>query len=130
MTCVIRVASHCHPGVKVNFVFDDNAQTIGWASICYSDLKRMAIEDDDRSLAASLGELSFASSEAALPLQAADLIAYQAHKWAKAADGNTDHPIDKVYMRALRNFKSKEDFWMYDEGRFARLRKIFGFLDQ
>jgi hypothetical protein len=127
MTCVVRVASHCHPGVKVNFVFDDNPQTVGWASICYSGMK--ALVTKDRSLTASMGDLSFASSKTALPLQAADLIAYEAHNWAKESSGNENHLTRPVYRRALRNFKTKEDFWLYDAQRLTTLRKIFGFLD-
>ncbi len=128
MTCVLRVATHCHAGVKVNFVFDDNPQTMGWASICFSDLKK--ITRSDRALSTCLGELVFASSAVALPLQAADLIAYAAHNWAKESNGDQSHPVDPIYMRALAKFKSQEDFWLYDSKRFANLRKIFGLLDR
>jgi hypothetical protein len=124
---VVRVTSHCHPGVKVNFVFDSNPQTMGWATVCYSEMKRLAA--NDRSLSASMGELTFTSSAVALPLQAADLIAYAAHQWAKKANGNENHPVDSTYMRALKNFKSKEDFWLYDARRLKNLRKVFGVLD-
>jgi len=127
MTCVVRVASHCHPGVKVNFIFDNNPQTVGWASICYSEMKALVTED--RSLTASMGDLTFASSEVALPLQAADLIAYAAHTWAKEANGNENHPVSPVYMRALRNFKTKEDFCLYDGRRIKNLSKVFGLID-
>ena len=127
ITCVTRVLSHCHPGVKVHFVFDSNPQTMGWASICYAQLRTLSATD--RQFGDSLGDLTFSSSDTALPLQAADLIAYAAHNWAKAANGNQDHPVDPVYMRALKNFKTKDDFWLYDARRFSRLRRIFGLLD-
>jgi hypothetical protein len=94
ITSVIRVATHCKPGVRVNFILDSNPQTMGWATICYAEVKKLA--SGDRVFENSLGELTFADSEVALPLQAADLIAYAAHNWAKEANGNQNHPVDPI----------------------------------
>ena len=53
MTCIVRAASYCKPGVKIHFILDSNPQTQGWSSICYSELKRLA--RSDRHLAESNG---------------------------------------------------------------------------
>jgi len=98
-----------------------------WATICYAEVKKLA--SGDRVFENSLGELTFADSEVALPLQAADLIAYAAHNWAKEANGNQNHPVDPIYMRALRHFRTQDDFWLYDARRMAHLKKIFRLMD-
>jgi len=37
---VPRVGTHCKPGIKVHFVFDDDRQTRAWASYCYGEFKK------------------------------------------------------------------------------------------
>jgi len=119
VTNVIRIAFYCKPGIRVNFVFDDNPKTEEWAYPCYDGIKQMG-----GSLSSRLGELTFASSAKAVPLQAADLLAYQAHKWAKEANGNANHSVNSVYRRALTNIRSMDDFWMYDAQRFSYIERM------
>lgn len=119
VTNVIRITSYCKPGMVVNFVFDQNKQTEGWAHFCYAGLKEV-----DPSLTHHFGDLTFADSEKAVQLQAADLIAYEAHHWAREANGDANHPMRRVYVRCLRNIRSREDFWMYNGQRFAFMREI------
>src|SRR5438093_10066850 len=52
-----------------------------WATICYGELKH-SMSNEDHAGARSLGDLTFADSKCALPLQAADLLAYEAYKYA------------------------------------------------
>jgi hypothetical protein len=118
-TNVIRITSYCKPGTVVDFVFDQNKQTEEWAHFCYAGLTTV-----DRSLAPHFGDLSFADSKKAVQLQASDLIAYEAHRWAREANGDANHPMQRVYTRCLRNARSREDFWMYDAKRFAFMRHI------
>ena len=119
VTNVISITRYCKPGIVVNFVFDQNKQAEGWAHFCYAGLKTI-----DRSLTRRLGELSFADSEKAVQLQASDLIAYEAHLWAREASGDKNRPMRRVYERCLRNARSRDDFWMFDAARFAHMRHI------
>lgn len=119
VTNVVRITRYTKLGIPVNFVVDEDKQTEGWAHDCYAGLKT-----SEPSLARRLGELSFADGEIAVPLQASDLIAYEAHLWAREANGDANHPTRRVYERCLRNARSKDDFWMYDARRFAEMRQL------
>ena len=121
--CVFRVTSYCKPGLKVHFVFDHQRETIGWASICYAELRRKWGASRD-SLSERMGELTFADSEEATPLQAADLLAYEARYYAQKADGDKNAPMSRCYKRALRNLRSKHDFWLFDEARFDSFERF------
>lgn len=116
-TSVMRIIRHCHPGVPMHFVFDSNQHTDKWAAICYGQIKAVCIAAKDP-LARNLGEITFADSALALPLQAADLLAYEAYQYAKWAKGDRNAKTRPSYMLALRNFRSKDDFWLFDADRF------------
>jgi hypothetical protein len=122
-TCVLRTVSYCHPGVVMDFVIDSNRNTDSWAAISYQEVRRLLIKANDP-VARHLGDLSFADSRRTLPLQAADLLAYEAFKYAKWAKGNPHAKMRRTYMLALRNFRSKEDFWLYDADRFAAIARL------
>ena len=119
VTNVIRITSYCKPGTVVEFVFDRDKQAEGWAHFCFAGLK-----DVDPSITGHLGDLTFSDSDKAVQLQASDLIAYEAHFWAREADGDGNRPMRRVYQRCLKNARSREDFWMYDAKRFAFMRQI------
>jgi hypothetical protein len=121
-TSVLRNIRHCNPGAVMHFVLDSNRNTNGWASICYGEMKKFMSQENPVG-ARKLGDLTFADSERALPLQAADLLAYEAYKYAIWAKGNRAAKVRPAYGLALRNFKSENDFWLYDGPRFANLRK-------
>jgi hypothetical protein len=78
---------------------------------------------EDRVGSRNLGDLRFADSKHALAIQAADLLAYEAYKYAIWADGDPSKQMRPSYMLALKNFRSRDDFWLYDARRFANLRK-------
>jgi len=71
----------------------------------------------------SLGELTFADSKKTLPLQAADLLAYEAFKYAIFANGDKNAKVRPQYMCALKNFRSMNDFWLFDQPRMENLLK-------
>jgi hypothetical protein len=121
-TGVLRTLRHCDSGVLMNFVFDSHRNTDAWATICYGELKNL-MSREGREGARSLGDLTFADSQRALPLQAADLLAYEAYQYAIWADGDATKKMRPSYMLALRNHLSRDDFWLYDAQRFANLRK-------
>ncbi|HKF51947.1 MAG TPA: DUF3800 domain-containing protein [Candidatus Acidoferrales bacterium] len=119
VTNVIRITGYCRVGTVANIVVDEDRQMEGWANLCYAGLK-----STEPSLARRLGELSFADGEIAVQLQASDLIAYEAHIWAREANGNDNYPMRRVYERCLANARSRDDFWMYDKQRFDNLRQL------
>jgi hypothetical protein len=121
--CVCRVLTYCHPGVVMHFVMDEDERIAPKIVRSYSELKISAEEDHEKVFLSHLGELTFADSRKARPLQAADLLAYEAHRYAKraAAERNPRTPIRKEYRRALRRFRSMDDFWLFDSVRMSRL---------
>jgi hypothetical protein len=75
-------------------------------------------------MADRLGDLTFSESIRALPLQAADLLAYEAFKYAIWAKGDRKAKVRPAYMMALQNFRSEQDFWLYDAERFANIKRL------
>jgi hypothetical protein len=124
-TSVLRTIRHCNPGVVMHFVLDSHRNTDAWATICYGELKNSMSKEDPAGFR-KVGDLTFADSKRALPLQAADLLAYEAYRYAIWADGDVTKQARPSYMLALRNFRSRDDFWLYDARRFANLRKYVG----
>jgi len=122
-TCVIRTSAYCDPDVAMHFVLDSNQNTDAWASICYVELKRLLARAGDP-MADRLGDLTFSESIRALPLQAADLLAYEAFKYAIWAKGDRKAKVRPAYMMALQNFRSEQDFWLYDAERFANIKRL------
>lgn len=120
---VTRTAGYCHTGITMHFTFDEDrakSELMGAIASTYLDVKNW-IAEDVPSLLSKLGDFGFADSKAASPLQAADLIAYEAHRYAKAAKDNERHPVRNEYRRALKRFKSQDDFWMFNAKRFQSL---------
>src|SRR5205085_10362451 len=83
-----RAANYCKPGARMDFVVDNNPQTNSRIAECYADFLADAEEGlgELPELRFNFGELSFADSREAVPLQAADLLAYEAHRWAKQSN--------------------------------------------
>lgn len=113
IVCIFRISFYCKPGITVNLVFDQDRRNEDWAHICLAGLKSNIPE-----LAKQVGELSFADSERAYPLQAADLVAYEANLYARTADGNPNAPMRPSYRAALVRARSMEDFMLWDKERF------------
>ena len=121
--CVVRTARYCKPGKVMHFIFDYDHQTAPDATRCYADIKRGAIRDNDPNYRSCLGELKFEDSKTAIPLQAADLLAYEAHRYAKKAMGNPKAPMRIEYRRALAHIKTVDDFGLFDAPRLKRLEQ-------
>jgi hypothetical protein len=119
---ISRVVSYCKPGVAMHFIMDGDPRIASHALACFTDLKESAREDGIRDLAHSLSQLTFADSKIVVPLQAADLLAYEAHRYAKGPrTRDKNAPIREEYRRALRNAKTIEDLWLFDEARLRNL---------
>jgi hypothetical protein len=82
----------------------------------FKQFKRDTDGDDDR-----LGDLIFSDSRQAVPLQAADLLAWEAQKYKKQSNGDPNGPLRPEYQRALSRLKSLDDFWQFDEPRLKHL---------
>ena len=102
------------------FIYDLDGKNCGrfadWYRGFKLDIKREGNGDDE-----CLGDLVFADSREAVPLQAADLLAYEGQRYKRKSNGDPDAPIRTEYMRALRRFKSQDDFWLFDEPRLRNL---------
>jgi hypothetical protein len=113
IVCIFRISFYCKPGIKVNLIFDQDRRNEEWAHLCLHGLKREVPQ-----LARQIAELSFADGEQACPLQAADLIAYEANLYARNAKGNPNAPMRPSYRAALARARSMEDFILWDKVRF------------
>lgn len=122
---VYRAASYCKPGVRMNFVFDHSAtaHVVSGLERCYAGIKGQAIELKDP-IKDNLGAFSTDDSKIAVPLQAADLLAYEMHRFAKQKERGVSNMRD-AYKIALLRLKTMEDFWLFDGPRFERIGKIF-----
>ncbi len=120
-----RAASYCLPGVRMNFVFDESSTRHIQAGIlrCFNATKRLVIEEK-HPLSGQLGSISFEDSASAPPLQAADLLAYEMHRYAKQERHGVNEMRD-VYKIALLHMKSNEDFWLFDQPRLERINRLF-----
>ncbi len=119
--CVARSAIYCKPGIRIHFVFDDDKKTSAWAPSCYQQLKALVTEEGHPEIENILGDLTFADSKIAMPLQAADLLAYEAYKYAQKANENKSQKIHPVYARALKRMRDRDDFWLFDRPRLQSI---------
>jgi hypothetical protein len=120
--CVGRIADYCKSDTLMHFVLDDDPRIAKFAAQVYTTLKRETIRDKGV-LACVLGDLTFADSRIAVPLQAADLLAYEAHRYAKKAQGDANALMRDEYRRALAHFRTRDDFHLFDGVRLQNLQR-------
>jgi len=113
---VSKTVLYCKPGKKMHFVYALDSKNCGRFLQWYQQFKRDTDGDDDR-----LGDLIFSATRQAVPLQAADLLAYEAQRWKKKSTGDPNAPLRNEYKRALCRLKSLNDFWLFDEPRLRQL---------
>ena len=122
-TCV----DYCHDGLTMNFTFDDSSdlQLKALMLEAFRDIKEDLAERCDP-MAEKLCGLRFEDSKKkAVQLQAADLLAYQAHRYERESQGNKSHPVSLNYARTIINIKSEHDFWLYDAARLEPIKNYF-----
>lgn len=116
--CVLSVADYCTPGIRAHYVFDDDhGKNSAWAAICYGQLKQQFAKSDPDTYS-SIGQFGLADSVDAAPLQAADLLSYEAKKYAEHFLKTGRDDMRQRYVRALTNIRSREDFWLFEKKRF------------
>jgi len=119
-----KVTQYCKPGKRMNFVFDDDPRTTARIAEIYSTLKQEAVDTND-AFRFTVGSLGFEDSKEAAPLQAADLLVYEAHRYCKRSTkaGNPHLPVRHEYRRALARLQTIEDCWLFDAPRLERLEQ-------
>lgn len=115
---ISKTATYCKPGKIMHFVYDLDSKNSGRFAEWYRDFKH-----DNESVDSGLGDLIFADSKQALPLQVADLLGYEAYRYKKGAKGDPNAPIRDEYKRALCHLRTLDDFWLFDEPRLRNLER-------
>ncbi len=120
---VHRCAQYCPLGLRMDFVFSKSTVKHVNSAIdeCFTVVKR---EAENEPIGERIGSHGYADCRHAAPLQAADLLAYQAHKYCRTAAGDHNFKVGEIYNKALRRFQHKDDFWLWDEGRFEHLAML------
>lgn len=124
---VVGVLNYCREGRTMNFFFDDdprNTRLTQAIVACFGQIKARFMEEEG-STCEKIGSFGFEDSKVSPPIQAADLLAYEAHRWAKGAQGDRNFPLRDSYKRALSRARTIEDFRFADEERLAPLKKTF-----
>ena len=124
-----RIVNYCKPGEVMNFVFDEDRKNIelGLAMVERLAAIKNGMKEAKDPLYERIGNFGFEDSKKAYPLQAADLLAYECHRYAKGMDRKL--PMRNEYKRALKRMRSMDDFWLFDEKRMATLAKSFDATD-
>ena len=118
---VAKTVLYCKFGKKMHFVYARDSRNCGRFLQWYQQFSCDTEMGDDR-----LGDLIFSASSQSAPLQAADLLAYEAQRYKKKSNGDPNAPLRDEYKRALSHLKSLDDFWLFDE---PRLRQLEGAVD-
>jgi hypothetical protein len=128
---ILRAIGYCHPGRTVDFSFDDAPNNVRLKQAivaCFSQIKANLLADGNPAYE-KVGEFGFADSIKATPIQAADLLAYEAHRYSKEARGDPSFRMRDSYIRAISRHRSPLDFQLADGPGLAPLKKKFAELD-
>jgi hypothetical protein len=103
---------YCNPGHVMNFSFDRNDFISGYATNYFRIVKKPWAPQSPK-----LGELFFVDSERSSPIQAADLLAYETHKYINARINRSMRPLNfsSVLGKALQNKRDDHDFLLLDK---------------
>jgi hypothetical protein len=122
---IYKITGYCQPHETMHFVFDEDRRKmeIGDAMRARFLASKNELKEDNDPFSERMGSFEFADSKKALPLQAADLLAYECHRYAKGLEKK--HPMRNEYRRALSRMRSIDDFWLFDERRMESLAREF-----
>ncbi len=110
--CIWSAVGHSRTGERVHFVLDQNNQLSGYAVNLFQKLKNGAVTR----IRQRLGSITFASSEDACPIQAADILAYHLIQDSpKMRQQNTVRVPNDVLEQLLSGVRSKHDLQLYDK---------------
>jgi hypothetical protein len=109
--CIQIAARHCKSGLKVDYSFDLNHSLRGYSIAYFAMLKKWNVHRG------KMGEISFPTSHEALPLQAADLLAFSSYRYSVKTLKLGSNPLreNSVLGRILRRMKDENnDAKLYD----------------
>jgi hypothetical protein len=104
--CVTNAERYCPDRAKIHFVFDLNEQYVGYGQCVYEQLRD--------TLGDKLGPVTFMESHEAIPIQAADLLAYMTYKHCAKYESPAIEPSSPL-RRLMANAKCGEDFPFVNE---------------
>ncbi|HMH12193.1 MAG TPA: DUF3800 domain-containing protein [Edaphobacter sp.] len=128
---ILRTLDYCHSGKSIDFSFDDDPNNIRLKQAivaCFSQIRANLLADGDPAYE-KVGEFGFNDSIKATPIQAADLLAYEAHLYSKEARGNPAFLMRDSYIRATSRSRSPLDFQLADDAKFASIKRTFAEID-
>jgi len=117
---VFRAASYGAPDLSMDFVCDSTSEP-GINTATETAFNNIKLGTSDL---VKIGNISFEDSGVTPGLQAADLLAHQAHRYGREANGDKNYPGDSVYHRAVYNIQSREDFLLFDAVRFGQIEAL------
>jgi len=108
--CISNAARHALAGTTVHFVLDLNQQLAPYAIALFQKFK----ERGTARVRSRLGSINFDSSEAALPLQAADMLAFLIYQHVGSRQTSSAGVRNELLEKALCNLKSPHDIPLYN----------------
>jgi hypothetical protein len=96
-TCIVEIAGHAPRGGRAHYAFDLNKQFKGYAINLYKGIKAQK----HLSVREQLGEIAFPTGIEAPPLQAADLLCYQAYLFAQKRAINPMEIPNPIHRRLI-----------------------------
>ena len=123
-TTILRLLTYCKPPRKLNFVFDYCEELKADYPRVFQAVRNLFAEVDAPQLK-RIGQFTLADPKDVVPLQAADLLANRAHRYAKEARGNPRRLPAIEYLRAFSKIRNKDDFMLWDEARFRPVARLF-----
>jgi hypothetical protein len=102
--CIQTAARYCKPGLRIDYSFDLNNAYRGYSTTYYAYMKQWNIYRE------YLGEIAFPTSKDALPLQAADLLAFHSCRYSvKALKGQNPLHRNSVLGKIVERTRDKQN---------------------
>jgi hypothetical protein len=123
LTAISTVMDYCNPGQTVDFTSDNSPLFSGYAAQYLAEIKSWDIDKFKR-----IGGISFKDSKQAIPVQAADLLAYESYQYGMARLGVglkvvNPSPVLQAAIRNVRNLQN--DSKMFDKYGFDLVLGVF-----
>ncbi|MDE2106462.1 MAG: DUF3800 domain-containing protein [Patescibacteria group bacterium] len=123
---VTRTSSYCRGKQKMYYVYDRD-ESRPWLmpllSRAFEDV-RTSIKRAQAGIASGAQSIVPEDSRDSAPLQAADLLAFEARRWALKANGDRHHPMRQSYERAFSRALHPDDLWLFDAARFRNFAEF------
>lgn len=121
--CFIHPLTYCKDGMTTVFAFDMDVQNSGWACNMYSYMREKVVTVRERSMMGR--ELIPTHSVGSPEIQAADLLAWEVHRYAKEAIKTPKAAGRVEYKRAGSKLRDRSDFQFYDSEKIESMLHYF-----